>query len=133
LPGFFSPELSSPRTVSIAANPAATAAAFAAFFAVPFTFERVIAPERFLVFATFFWVVLPRVEPLAPARFDDDFAVPFFAFFMFPPKGHLPAVLVAITGSFSSCLNADGQAADQGKRLFAGAPRLSASLTARLF
>jgi hypothetical protein len=74
--------------VSIAANPAATAAAFAAFFAVPFTFERVIAPERFLDFATFFWVVLPRVEPLAPARFDDDFAVRFFAFFIFPLKDH---------------------------------------------
>jgi hypothetical protein len=40
-----------------------------------------------------FWVVLPRIEPLAPARFDDDFAVRFFALFIFPLRDHLPPKL----------------------------------------
>jgi hypothetical protein len=73
--------------VSTAANPAATAAAFAAFFAVPLTFERVIEGERFLVFAVFCRLALPRFDVLLPARpFPAFFVVRFDAFAMVPPN-----------------------------------------------
>jgi hypothetical protein len=62
---------------------AATAAALAAFFAVPLIFERVIEPERFLVFAALFCFV--RLVALAPEPFDDFFDLRFAAFAMFPP------------------------------------------------
>ena len=83
---FFSPGLSSSSTVPTAANPAATAASFAAFFAVALTFDGVIEGERFLLFATLFALVLPDFADLAPARLGADFAdVRLDAFFMFPP------------------------------------------------
>jgi hypothetical protein len=50
----FSPPRSSVSTVPTAASPAATAAALAAFFAVPLIFERVIEPERFCSSRLFF-------------------------------------------------------------------------------
>jgi hypothetical protein len=62
-PRFFSPGLSSSSTVPIAANPAATAASFAAFFAVALTFDGVIEGERFLLFATRFALVLRLKMP----------------------------------------------------------------------
>jgi len=74
--------------VSIAANPPATAAALAAFLAVPLTFERVMPAERFLVLAVRFGFVLPRCPALAPVRFDDDFAALRLTFFMLPPDAH---------------------------------------------
>jgi hypothetical protein len=69
-------------TVPTAANPAATAAALAAFFAVRFTFERVREAERFLVFAALLAFVAPRYEALLFARFEDFFEVRFNAFTM---------------------------------------------------
>jgi hypothetical protein len=77
----------------MAANPAATAAAFAAFLAVPLTFERVIAPERFVVFAGLFGFALPRFAVLD--RFKDFFEERFDAFAMLPLKCRpLPAPAV---------------------------------------
>jgi hypothetical protein len=70
--------------VSTAASPAATAAAFAAFLAVPLTFERVIAPERFLVFAALLDFALPRFAVFE--RFDDFFEERLDAFAMVPPN-----------------------------------------------
>ena len=70
-------------TVPTAANPAATAAALAAFFAVTLTREAVIVGECFLILATLFELLRPRFDDLAPARFDDDFGeVRLDTFFM---------------------------------------------------
>src|ERR1700730_15241706 len=44
---------------------------------------------------------------------------------------HPATQVVAITGSFFVCLNDDGQATDQEKRLFAAVPRPCASSPAR--
>jgi hypothetical protein len=60
--------------VSTAASPAAIAAAFAAFFAVPLTFDRVMELERLIVFDELVDFVFPRFA-LAPDRLDADFAV----------------------------------------------------------
>jgi hypothetical protein len=123
-------------TVSTAANPAATTPALAAFFAAPLTFERVIEGERLLVFAARFGLLLPRLDALATARFDDDFndfALRFFAVFIASSEGFSGPSLSTITGAFFACLHVDAQATHQEKRLFVVRPRASASSTARPF
>jgi hypothetical protein len=66
---------SSPKAVSRAANPAATTAAVAAFFATFLSFERARRGAIFFaVRAVFAFVVFPAFD-LAAARFDVDLAV----------------------------------------------------------
>jgi hypothetical protein len=84
--GCFSPRLSSPSTVPTAAIPPATAAAFAAFFAVRLILERVSEADRAFVFVALFFLVLPCFVALAPEPFDDFFEVRFAAFAMLSPS-----------------------------------------------
>jgi hypothetical protein len=112
--------------------PAATAAAFATFFAAPLTVERLIEPERFLLFAVVFCLV-PRFIALALELFDAFFALRFAAFAMVPPSAPSFGPKPAISASFCSYLNADGQARSLAKKLSVAMHRLCASVIAQLF
>jgi hypothetical protein len=88
---------SSPRAVSRAANPAATTAAVAAFFATCLSFEPARRGVIFFAFRAVFAFVVFLAFDLAAARFDVDLAVfdlvlllvfdfpRLTAFFMMPP------------------------------------------------
>ena len=79
--------LTSFNAVSTAANPPATTAAFAAFFATLLTFSPVIEAARFLGFAPRFDFVLPCFVALAREPLDDDFAeLRLDRFFMISPQ-----------------------------------------------
>jgi hypothetical protein len=65
---------SSSSAVLVAAQPAATTAAFAVFLATFFIFDFVIAPDRFFALERPFDFAL-RDFALAPARFDDDLSL----------------------------------------------------------
>jgi hypothetical protein len=127
---------SSPRAVSRAANPAATTAAVAAFFATCLSFERARRGAIFFAFRAVFAFVVVLAFDLAAARFEVDLAVfdlvlllplvfdfpRLTAFFMMPPA--------CVDGPKLHWLifSADWQA----RRLDASAIALSASIECRL-